>query len=373
MNTPPSRGEPFSGGPAPESPTGPGPTPRPPRRLRYSGKNPRRFAEKYKERDPSKYATDVAKIIASGKTPAGTHRPVMVGEILARLAPKPGQTFVDCTLGHGGHGAELLARLTPGGRLVGLDVDPVEQPRTEARLRALGFGPEVFQVCHRNFAGIAAVLAELGWGPADGVLADLGVSSMQRDDPERGFTFKLDGPLDLRLNPQRGLSAAAWLARVTQEKLSRVLQDNADEPAAELLARELIVRRRVAPFVRTVPFARAIRDIVAAGAGPMDPAAPDLAVRRVFQALRIAVNEEFSALDGLLRALPACVRPGGRVAILTFHSGEDRRVKHVFREGFRAGIWSEIADEVGRPSSEEVHSNPRASSAKLRWAVRAEA
>lgn len=344
---------------------------RPPRRVRYSGRNPRHFNEKYKEHAPERYAADLARIVASGKTPVGTHRPILVAEILEVLNPAPGQTMVDGTLGYGGHSAELLARLVPGGRLLGLDVDPLEQPKTEARLRALGFGADTFWVRHSNFAGLAAILAQLGWGPVDGVLADLGVSSMQIDDPSRGFTFKVDGPLDLRMNPQRGVSAADWLARVSSEKLARVLAEYSDEPQAELLAQGLTVTRARTPWTRTRQLAEGIRGIVV-GAKPAVPADADDVVRRVFQALRIAVNEELSALEAFLRGLPACLKPGGRVAVLTFHSGEDRRVKQAFKEGQRQGIWSEIAEEVRRPTPEEVRSNPRASSAKLRWAIRSD-
>jgi len=185
------------------------------RRPRYAGKNPRRFEEKYKELNPARYAADVAKVLASGKTPAGTHRPIMVTEILQVLALQPGECAVDCTLGFGGHALELLSCLKPGGRLIGLDVDPIEQPKTIARLGAAGFGEEIFTPVRSNFAGLSKVLAELGLTGADAILADLGVSSMQIDDPARGFTFKTDCPLDLRLNPTRPPSAAEWLAKVS--------------------------------------------------------------------------------------------------------------------------------------------------------------
>ena len=232
------------------------------RRVRYVGKNPRRFAEKYKELNPERYAGDVAKVVAAGKTPAGSHRPIMVTEILRALGLQPGGTVVDCTLGYGGHAREILARIAPGGRLIGLDVDPVEQPKTLARLRAAGFDEKVFTTVRRNFAGLPGVLAELGLAGADAILADLGVSSMQLDDPARGFTFKTDGPLDLRLNPTRPPSAAEWLARVKEADLATTLAENADEPRAELLARELAMRRQRVPFTRTRQLAEAIRDIL---------------------------------------------------------------------------------------------------------------
>jgi 16S rRNA (cytosine1402-N4)-methyltransferase len=341
------------------------------RRPRYAGKNPRRFEDKYKELDPIRYAADVAKVLASGKTPAGTHRPIMVAEILDVLALKPGECAVDCTLGFGGHAQELLKRLGPGGRLIGLDVDPIEQPKTIARLRAADFGEKIFTPVRSNFAGLSKVLAELRLTGVNAILADLGVSSMQIDDPARGFTFKTDGPLDLRLNPTRPPSAAEWLAKVSPEKLAAALTENSDEPHAELLARELAFRREEMPFTRTLQLADTIRTVLNLHRHRRDPEGDDDCVRRVFQALRIAVNDEFGALDQFLRQLPVCLKSGGRVAILTFHSGEDRRVKHAFREGVRNGVYAATNEEIVRAGPEERRDNPRSTSAKLRWAVRA--
>ncbi len=340
------------------------------RRPRYAGKNPRRFEDKYKELNSGRYAADVARVLASGKTPAGSHRPIMVAEILTVLALKPGELAVDCTLGFGGHARELLARLAPGGRLIGLDVDPVEHPKTTARLRSAGWGEDVFTAVRSNFAGLPKVLAERGLDGVDAILADLGVSSMQLDDPARGFTFKTDSPLDLRLNPSRPPSAADWLARVSAANLASTLTANSDEPHAEVLARELTARRALTPFTRTLQLADAIRAILHLHKPRHDPETDDDCVRRVFQALRIAVNDEFGALDLFLRQLPSCLKSGGRVAILTFHSGEDRRVKHAFREGVRTGIYSAANEEIVRAGPEERRANPRSTSAKLRWAVR---
>jgi 16S rRNA (cytosine1402-N4)-methyltransferase len=348
-------------GPAPE-PTPETATPHR-RRQRYAGKNPRRFEDKYKEHDPARYAETVAKVIASGKTVAGTHRPIMVEEILEVLAPVPGEVAVDCTLGYGGHSRELLPRLLPGGRLLGLDADPVELPKTEARLRALGHGPEVFTAHRSNFAGLPKVLAAAGLTGVDVILADLGVSSMQIDDPARGFSVKLAGPLDMRMNPQRGASASALLAGIAPAALEQLLTDNADEPRAATLAPLLAGRS----FATTTALADAIR---AALPQRLDKEDADLAVRRVFQALRIAVNDEFSALDTFLRNLPGCLRAGGRVAVLTFHSGEDRRVKKAFAAGLRDGLYAAISEEVIRPTPAECGSNPRATPTKLRWARR---
>lgn len=332
------------------------------RRPRYAGKYPRRFEDKYKELDPEKYPETVAKVLASGKTPAGSHVPIMVAEILDALAPQPGERVVDCTLGFGGHAREILARIQPGGQLLGLDVDPIEQPRTEARLRALGFGPETLLVRRSNFAGLPKALAAEGWPGADLILADLGLSSMQIDTPARGFSVKVAGPLDMRMNPQKGQSASALLARLQPEALAELLRENADEPRAELLAQRLAGQT----FALTTELATAIR--VALPNVSEDER--EKSVRRVFQALRIAVNEEFTALDTLLRHLPECLNPGGRVAILTFHSGEDRRVKKAFQAALREGRFSAIAEDVIRPGAAECRANPRATSAKLRWARR---
>jgi len=340
------------------------------RRPRYAGKNPRRFEDKYKEHQPERYAGDVAKVIAAGKTPAGSHRPIMVPEILEALALQPGEVAVDCTLGYGGHARELLPLLLPGGRLIGLDVDPIELPKTTERLRSAGWGEDVLTTVRANFAGLPKVLGAQGLAGVDAMLADLGVSSMQLDDPARGFTFKTDSPLDLRLNPSRPPSAAEWLARVTAAHLAKVLTEHADEPFAELIANDLVSSRVHAPVSRTVQLAEAVRQILYRHSPKRDPELVDDSVRRVFQAIRIAVNDEFGVLDQFLRMLPDCLKSGGRVAILTFHSGEDRRVKQAFREGLRSGIYAATNDEVVRAGFEERRANPRSTSAKLRWAVR---
>lgn len=332
------------------------------RRLRYRGKNPRSFEEKYKEQDPARHAATVAKVLAAGKTPAGSHRPIMVAEILDLLAPQPGEVGVDCTVGHGGHAQELLQRLRPGGRLLSLDVDPIELPKTEHRLRALGFGPEILSAHLSNFAGLPKVLARAGLAGADVILADLGVSSMQLDDPRRGFSLKLDGPLDMRMNPNRGQPASALLQRIGPAALAELLTENADEPHAFKLA-EILAGKC---FATTTALSATVR----AALSRVKEEERELSVRRVFQALRIAVNDEFAALDSLLRVLPDCLNTGGRVAILTFHSGEDRRVKKAFQAGFRDGSYTAVAEKVVRPSAAERHANPRSASAKLRWARR---
>ena len=337
------------------------------RRPRYRGTHPRSFQEKYKELAPERYPEIVPHVLAKGTTPAGQHVPIMVEEILDVLAPAPGERAVDATLGWGGHAERLLERITPGGKLLGLDTDPIELPRTEARLRRLGHGERTFIVKRTNFAGLIAALASAGWSDgADLLLADLGVSSMQIDNPARGFTFGADGPLDMRMNPSRGLSAAAWLERASAADVARVLRDHADEPRADELAEALVAER--GKLATTLALADAVRHTLA---GRKDEAA-DLSVRRVFQALRIEVNDEFGALDALLRDLRWCLRPGARVAFLTFHSGEDRRVKNAFEQGGKDGFFAQVGRDIIRPSPREIHDNPRSRAAKLRWAKRVE-
>ena len=341
---------------------------KPKRRVRYRGKYPRAFHEKYKELQPERYPDEIEHVLASGKTPAGAHRPICVKEVLEVLQPRPGEIAVDCTVGYGGHARELLQAVLPGGRLYGLDVDPIELPKTEARLRSEASTADAVVLRRMNFAGLPKLLAGEGLAGVDVVLADLGVSSMQLDDPSRGFTYKHDGSLDLRMDPQRGRPASALLATLRVKQLAALLEANADEPYADLIAKALVQRR--GRLGTTKALADAIQEALSALPYRVRDELGDASIRRTFQALRIAVNDEFSALDALLRVLPSCLCPGGRVAVLTFHSGEDRRVKKAFREGHRQGLYCRIADEVIRPTRDEIYANSRASSAKLRWAVR---
>ena len=336
------------------------------RRVRYAGKNPRAFHEKYKELNPERFAADVEKIVASGKTPAGMHLPIMVSEMLECLRPVPGDVAVDCTLGGGGHARAILERICPGGRLIGLDVDPLEQPRTEARLRAAGFGADAFAARQGTVAGLPQVLAAEGLASVNVAFADLGVSSMQIDNPDRGFSYKGAGPLDMRMNPLRGEPAWQLMARLDEDALSAVLAENADEPYAPLIAQVL----KRTPVKTTDALERLVRTTLNTAWPLLAKTDVKMSVRRTFQALRVAVNDEFSALEALLRALPLCLAPGGRVAIITFHSGEDRRVKKAFQAGARAGVYGEVAKEVIRSAKEETFANRRASAAKLRWAIR---
>jgi 16S rRNA (cytosine1402-N4)-methyltransferase len=334
------------------------------RRPRYSGRHPRAFHLKYKELNAERYPDTVEKVLASGKTPAGTHRPIMMQEVLELLRLRPGQVAVDATLGYGGHAREILRRIPPRGRLIALDADPIELPKTEARLRAEGFGADALTVVHSNFAGLARVLAGQSIEGADVILADLGLSSMQIDNPERGFTYKFDGPLDLRMNPNKGRCAAEFLAGVEAGELAELLRENADEPRAQLLA-AAIADAGSNGAIRTTRELRAV--VERALSGEQDR---EITLRRVFQALRIEVNDEFGALETFLRFLPQCLKTGGRVAILTFHSGEDRRVKRFFEEGLRTGAYGSISPQVLRPTSAEIRANPRSAPARLRWAER---
>ena len=358
-------------GAAQNRPMSDSPNPDHKRRVRYRGTHPRQFEQKYKELQPERHADEIDKVLQRGQTPAGMHRSICVDEILAILKPEPGQIALDATLGFGGHSLALLPGLLPGGRLIGLDVDPIELPRTRGRLEALGFGAPTLTIHHSNFSALADFLP-MGGGAFDIVLADLGVSSMQIDNPARGFSFKVDGPLDLRMNPELGVSASELLLSVTRPRLRQLLTDNADEPHAEALAaalqgQYLQTTRQLAERVRAA-LARLLKRSL-----PDDEREAEIkkTLQRTFQALRIEVNDEFGALDALLRQLPACLNPGGRVAILSFHSGEDRRVKKAFQSGERDGSYAQVAPDPIRASFEERRANPRASSAKLRWAVRA--
>ena len=294
------------------------------------------------------------------------HQPIMPDEVVSCLRPGAGDVAVDCTLGGGGHAQMILQAVQPGGRLIGLDVDSVELRQTEARLRAAGFGADTFVAHHGNFGDLPRALTEHGIAAADVILADLGVSSMQIDNPVRGFSYKDPGPLDMRMDPSQGEPASDLIARVSQDVLARLLTENADEPYAALVA-GLLKQHRV---TTTHEVERLVRTGLNRACPHLAKAEVKMSVRRTFQALRIAVNGEFAALDALLRALPGCLGPGGRVAILTFHSGEDRRVKQAFRAGHRAGVYSGIAGRVIRSRKEETFANRRAAAAKLRWAVR---
>ena len=339
------------------------------RRVHYSGKYPRKFEEKYKELDPEKYADTVAHVISKGSTPAGMHISIMVKEILDFLQIQTGQQGLDCTLGYGGHTSRMLEQLRGDGCIYGLDIDPIESKKTVERLRKAGFSEDNFKFRLINFANIDKVAKEAG--KFDFVLADLGVSSMQIDDPSRGFSYKIDGPLDLRLDPEHGESAAERLHNITKEEFIGMMIENSDEPYAKEIAEKVFnLMKKGDPMDTTTALRKAIEDALWKVPKEEKQDAIKKSCARVFQALRIDVNSEFEVLYSFLEKLPNVLNPCGRAAILTFHSGEDRLVKKSFKELKKAGIYSDVSSDVIRPSAEECRINPRSKSTKMRWAVR---
>ena len=339
------------------------------RRVRYSGKYPKKFEEKYKEHNPEKYKDTIEHVISKGSTPAGMHISIMVNEILDFLQIKPGKQGLDCTLGYGGHTRKMLEQLEGNGCIYGLDVDPIESKKTVERLRNAGFSEDSFQFRLINFANIDKVAEEAG--QFDFVLADLGVSSMQIDNPERGFSYKIDGPLDLRLDPDHGESAAERLHSITEEEFIGMMIENSDEPYAEEIAHKVFTLMAKGNPMDTTT---ALREAITEALWKVPKDEKDQAIKkscaRVFQALRIDVNSEFEVLYSFLEKLPGVLKPGGRAAILTFHSGEDRLVKKSFKELAKQGVYSEVSSDVIRPSAEECRINPRSKSTKMRWAIK---
>ena len=340
------------------------------RRVRYKGTHPRTFAEKYKEHNPEKYKDTVERVISKGSTPAGMHISIMVQEILDFLEIKPGQKGIDATLGYGGHTSKMLEKLEGKGHVYGLDIDPIEIEKTKKRLKDKGFGEDIFTGVNINFKDIDKVAEK--YGPFDFVLADLGVTSMQIDNPERGFTYKYEGPLDLRLNPNQGISAAERINSISLDELEGMLIENSDEPYAYEIAKTVVEERRKNKIETTTQ----LKDIVEKALVYLPKKEKEEAVKkscaRTFQALRIDVNNEFEVLYDFLEKLPNVLTPNGRVAILTFHSGEDRLVKKSFKALKKQGVYSDVARDVIRPGKEECMRNPRAKSTKMRWAIKSE-
>jgi len=349
----------------PPLPPEPPETPPHVRRKRYRGTHPRKFHEKYKEHNHQQYAADVEKVIARGQTPAGTHRPICVDEILQILNPQPGETALDVTFGFGGHSQAILPRLRPGGKLFATDVDAIERPRTEVRLRSLGFMEDELVVRALNFADFAELAPETNGG-FDLILADLGVSSMQLDNPQRGFSYKHDGPLDLRLNPASGNTAAELLAQLSVDALTKLLLTYADEPHAARIAYG--IKKSNTAITTTKQLADVIRATLKDFPDKNDH---KKTLARTFMALRIEVNQEFAVLDRFLADLPGAMKPNARVAILSFHSGEDTRIEKAFKQYADEKLFSSISIAAIRASPDEQRSNPRSSSARLRWAVKA--
>ena len=341
------------------------------RRVRYKGKYPKKFEEKYKELQPEKYQDTIEHVIRKGNTPAGMHISIMVKEILDFLEIKPGQVGFDATLGYGGHTKAMLQCLQGEGHIYATDVDPEESAKTRKRLAEQGFGEDMLTVKLQNFCTIDEIAKEVGG--FDFILADLGVSSMQIDNPKRGFSFKVDGPLDLRLNPEAGISAAERLRTVARDELEGMLIENADEPYAKEISQAVTRALRKGKKIDTT---FALRDLIAEALDFLPKDEKKEAIKkscaRTFQALRIDVNNEYEVLEAFMEKLPDALAPGGRAAILTFHSGEDRLVKKSMKGLYQIGIYSEYSKEVIRPSKEECICNSRASSTKMRWAIKAE-
>ncbi len=336
------------------------------RRKRYSGSYPKKFSEKYKEQNPNKYTDTIQKVMSKGNTPAGMHRPIMVEEILSFFDIQPNEIGIDLTLGFGGHSKEMLEKLNHTGHLHGIDQDPLELPKTRDRLLAYGFTEHDFTLHQMNFKDFDQV-NEKGF---DFILADLGVSSMQLDDPQRGFTFREEGPLDLRMNPNSGLPAHIILLEFSQYRIEQMLIENADEVYAKEIAQEITKEKEQGHFIQTT---QELYKVISNALQHLSKArlSEELkkAASRTFQALRIEVNKEYEVLFELLEKLPNHLNPGGRVAILSFHSGEDRLVKKAFKEYFNEGIFKVIEGPF-IPSKDEVYHNPRARSAKLRTAIK---
>lgn len=340
------------------------------RRPRYSGTHPRDYAQKYKEHNLQAYPEMEAHLRAKGNTPAGTHVPILVEEVLECLRPAPGEIVVDCTVGYGGHASEFLKRIGPTGRLIALDVDGAELERTGRRLSR---GEAPVSLHRSNFAGIAKVLQQENLDGYDIIFADLGVSSMQIDNPDRGMSYKHEGPLDMRMDDRIQRTGADLLNTLPEEDLAKALWELADEPDCEQIAHRIVARRAAQPITQTSQLVQVVFEAKRLTVetwrrqreklGSLHPAA------RTFQALRILVNDEFGSLKTLLRLAPHCLRPGGRIGIISFHSGEDRLVKHAFRDGFRNGVYQATATEVIVPGSREIRENPRSASAKFRWAI----
>ncbi len=355
-----------------QSDNGAQPPPKRPRRRRYSGTHPKNYLQKYKEHNIADYPEIKAHLRAKGKTPAGTHIPVLAEEVIGCLKPKPGEVVVDCTVGYGGHASELIRRIGATGKLVALDVDNAELERIGHRLSKENVPASFY---HSNFAGIAKVLKKENLDGCDIIFADLGVSSMQIDNPDRGISYKHQGPLDMRMDDRIKQTGSDLLNSLCEEELSKALWELADEPDHQKIARMIVAGRAAEAITQTGQLVRIIfnakgltektwqRQNRAAKFGSLHPAA------RTFQALRIMVNDELGSLKELLRIAPYCLRPGGRIGIISFHSGEDRLVKRSFRQGVQDGIYQSAAKNPIVPRIKEIISNPRSASAKFRWAV----
>lgn len=337
------------------------------RRKRYSGKYPKKYEEKYKELNPDKYSETITKVISKGNTPAGMHIPIMVQEIVDFLDIKKGQIGLDATLGYGGHTKVMLEKLNHTGHLYALDIDQIEINKTRERLESYGYLESDITIKNINFRNLDEALPlEV---KCDFLLADLGISSMQVDNPERGFSYKHEGPLDLRLNPLQGDPASVLLMQLNKNELAQILVKNSDEPYAMEISTKICEKKSYGVIDTTSKLFETIKEALSFLPKALRESEIKKSSQRVFQALRIEINHEFEALEDFLFKLPFVMKSGGKIAILTFHSGEDRLVKKAFKDYLNEGIFSDICENVIRPSKEEVYNNPRAKSTKFRWAI----
>lgn len=292
------------------------------------------------------------------------HRPVMLDEVLEHLDPRPGDWMADGTVGLGGHAVEILRRISPGGFLLGLDRDPHALDIARTRLSGVS---DRFRLCQGPYTELASCIETAGRNPAgtlDGFLLDLGVSSLQLDRPERGFGLRWNGPLDMRMDPSAGETAAEWLARASVAEIESTLRQYADEKRARPIARAIDRARREAPIATTARLREIVESVASRGGGRIHPAT------RTFQAIRIAVNRELELLERLLADLDRSLRRGARVVTLAYHSVEDRLVKRILGARVDEGLYRWSVQGVLRPGDEEVSANPRARSARLRALVR---
>lgn len=312
-------------------------------------------------------------IRAKGKTAAGTHVPIMVKEVLGCLKPTESDVVVDCTVGYGGHGSIFLKRLGDGGKYIGLDVDGKEFDKTVWRLKKFDREKVFYRT---NFSNIDEVFADEGGEGFDVIFADIGVSSMQVDTASRGISYKANGPLDMRMDDRLEKTGIDLLSELSEEELSRALWELSDEPDHKTIAQWIVGQRLSNPVTMVDQLVRLVFNVKglteqtwkkkqkASSFGSLHPAA------RTFQTLRILVNDELGSLRELLEKGPTCLKPKGRIGIISFHSGEDNLVRDAFKAGFEAGTYSEIAEKAIKPTMREIQKNPRSASARFRYAVK---
>jgi 16S rRNA (cytosine1402-N4)-methyltransferase len=298
--------------------------------------------------------------------PPTGHDPVLLQEVLSYLQPQPGQIVVDCTLGRAGHSSALAQRLAPTGTLISLDVDPRNLDYARQRLSD---APCTVRLFHANFAELEDVLAETQTPHVDAILADLGISTNQLFESPYGLSFAQDMPLDMRLDPRISKSAADLVNTMKEEDLANVLYQNAQEHYSRRIARKIADARRNSPINSTEHLADLVRQAIPSRGGPPEKIDP---ATRTFMALRMAVNHELENLEALLQQAPRHLKPGGKLAIIGFHSTEDRMVKQAFRQAEQAGLLSILTKKPLTPSDSELASNPRSRSAKMRVAQRTE-